>query len=61
MLFNRVLFKFFCSAKELNSEFLQIKWESFDEKRALEIFNNTNVFIEYSKGLFGELSKEQIP
>ncbi|MBO6124081.1 MAG: HEPN domain-containing protein [Methanobrevibacter sp.] len=56
-LFDQDLFKFFCKVKELNSEFLQIKWEVFDEKMALEIFNNTNVFIDYSKVLFDELSK----
>ena len=55
-LFDKDLFKFFCNTKELNSKFLQIEWECFDEKIALEIFNNTNVFIDYSKDLFSELS-----
>lgn len=55
-LFDRDLFKFFCNTKELNSEFLQILWDGFDEKIALKIFNNTRVFIDYSKDLFDELS-----
>lgn len=55
-LFNNDLFKFFCKTKELNSEFLQIKWNCFDEKIVLKIFNNTKVFIDYSKDLFDELS-----
>ncbi len=55
-LFDRDLFKFFCNTKELNSEFLQILWDGFDEKIALKIFNNTKVFIDYSKDLFDELS-----
>ena len=53
------LFKFFCKVKELNSKFLQIEWDGFDEKMALEIFNNTRFFIDYSRGLFDELSKEE--
>ena len=56
-LFDRGLFKFFCKVNELNSEFLQINWDIFDEKIALEVFNNTNVFVDYSKDLFDELSK----
>ncbi len=57
--FDNVLFKFFCKVKELNSKFLQIEWDGFDEKMALEIFNNTRFFIDYSRGLFDELSKEE--
>ena len=57
-LFDKDLFKFFCYTKELNSEFLQMNWDGFDEMIALEIFNDTKIFIDYSKGLFGELSKE---
>ena len=55
-LFDKDLFKFFCNTKELISEFLQIEWDCFDEKIALEIFNNTKEFIDYSKDLFSELS-----
>ncbi len=55
-LFDKDLFKFFCNTKELNSEFLQIKWSCFDKNIALKIFNNTKVFIDYSKDLFDELS-----
>ena len=58
--FNKERFKFFCKVKELNSEFLQMNWDGFDEIIALEIFNDTKIFIDYSKGLFGELSKEQM-
>ena len=58
-LFDRELFKFFCNVKELNSEFLQINWDIFDEKIALEVFNTTDVFIDYSKDLFDELSEMQ--
>ena len=58
-LFDRELFKFFCNVKELNSEFLQINWDIFDEKIALEVFNTTDVFINYSKDLFDELSEMQ--
>lgn len=59
-LFDRNFFKFFCNAKELNSEFLQMEWAAFDDKIALEIFNDTKCSIDYSKVLFGELSKEQM-
>ena len=55
-LFDKNMFKFFCNTKELNSEFLQIEWNGFDEKIALEIFDNTKEFIDYSKDLFSELS-----
>ncbi len=58
--FNKERFKFFCKVKELNSKFLQMNWDCFDEMIALEIFNDTKIFIDYSKGLFGELSKEQM-
>lgn len=58
--FNKERFKFFCKVKELNSEFLQMNCDGFDEIIALEIFNDTKIFIDYSKGLFGELSKEQM-
>lgn len=56
-LFDKNLFRFFCNTKELNSEFLQIKWDIFDEKIARETFNNTKIFIDYSKGLLNDLSK----
>ena len=56
-LFDRNLFKFFCNTKELNSEFLQINWNVFDEKIAMETFNNTKIFIDYSKDLLNDLSK----
>lgn len=59
-LFDEDLFKFFCNAKELNSKFLQIEWDSFDEKIVLEIFNGTKCFIDYSMYVFGELSKGKI-
>lgn len=51
------LFKFFCNINELNSEFLQINWDIFDEKIAMETFNNTKIFIDYSKDLLNDLSK----
>lgn len=56
-LFDKNLFKFFCNIKELNSEFLQINWDIFDEKIAMETFNNTKIFIDYSKDLLNDLSK----
>ena len=56
-LFDKNLFKFFCNTKELNSEFLQINWDIFDEKMAMETFNNTRIFTDYSKDLLNDLSK----
>ena len=56
-LFDTDLFKFFCNTKELNSEFLQINWDIFDEKIAMETFNNTRIFTDYSKDLLNDLSK----
>lgn len=56
-LFDKNLFKFFCNTKELNSEFLQINWDIFDEKMAMETFNNTKIFTDYSKDLLNDLSK----
>ena len=56
-LFDKNLFKFFCNTKELNSEFLQINWYIFDEKMAMETFNNTRIFTDYSKDLLNDLSK----
>ena len=56
-LFDKNLFKFFCKTKELNSEFLQINWDIFDEKIAIETFNNTKILIDYSKDLLNDLSK----
>lgn len=56
-LFDEKLFKFFCKTKELNSEFLQINWDLFDEKMAMKTFNNTKIFIDYSKDLSNYLSK----
>jgi len=56
-LFDKDLFKFFCNTKELNSEFLQINWDIFDEKMAMETFNNTRIFTDYSKDLLNDLSK----
>ena len=56
-LFDKNLFKFFCNTKELNSEFLQINWDIFDEKIAMETFNNTRIFTDYSKDLLNDLSK----
>lgn len=56
-LFDKNLFKFFCKTKELNSEFLQINWDIFDEKIAMETFNNTKIFTDYSKDLLNDLFK----
>lgn len=55
-LFDRRVFKFFCKTKELNSEFLQINWDVFDEKMAIDIFNKTSMFIVYSECLLTLLS-----
>ena len=49
-------FKFFCNVKELNSRFLQMNLNDFDEKIALETFHNTKFFIDYSKKRLNELS-----
>ncbi len=59
-LFDRNLFRFFCKTKELNSEFLQINWNIFDENIAFETFNKTKFFIVYSKNLLNELPKLEI-
>lgn len=56
-LFDKNLFKFFCKTKELNSEFLQINWDIFDEKIAMETYNNTKIFTDYSKDLLNDLFK----
>ncbi|WP_458404134.1 HEPN domain-containing protein [Methanobrevibacter sp.] len=58
-LFDENLFKFFCKTKELNSEFLQINWDLFDEKIAVKTFNNTKIFIDYSKDLLNDLSETE--
>lgn len=59
-LFARNQFKFFCNVKELNSRFLQMNLNDFDEKIALETFHNTKFFIDYSKNQLKELSSIKI-
>ena len=57
-LFDRNLFRFFfCKSKELNFQFLQIKWRIFEENVAFETFNKTKFFIGYSKNLLNDLPK----
>ena len=50
-LFDENLFRFFCKTKELNTEFFRLNFDFFNEGMALEVFNQTRVFIDYSRGL----------
>ena len=50
-LFDEDLFRFFCKTKELNTEFFRLNFDFFNEEMALEVFNQTRVFIDYSQGL----------
>lgn len=50
-LFDREMFRFFCKTKEMNTVFFRSNFDYFDEKMAIDVFNRTNEFVEYSREL----------
>ena len=51
-LFDKELFRFYCKTKELNTEFFRLNFEVFDKKTACEVFNQTKIFVDYSKRFY---------
>ena len=58
-LFDREMFRFFCKTKEMNTEFFRCNSDYFDEKMAIDVFNRTNEFVEYSRELCFNIYKNK--
>ena len=50
--FDVELFKFYCRTKELNTEFFRFNYDFFNEEMARGVFEQSRVFIDYSKKSF---------
>ena len=58
-LFDREMFVFFCKTKEMNTEFFRSNFDYFNGKMAIDVFNRTNEFIEYSRKLCFNIYKNK--